>query len=98
MASLRLQQGYRVQLFFFLDEMLHFIANSVGHTLIRKDAFEVTSMDGGASVVLYSENPAELSSWYGAIKERIDQLLDQSVRKTAYTIKWIVLQIVNMKQ
>ena len=38
-------------------------------------------MDGGASVVLYSENPAELSSWYGAIKERIEQLLDQSVRK-----------------
>ena len=36
-------------------------------------------MDGGASVVLYSEKHMELSSWYLAIKERIDQLLDQAV-------------------
>ena len=45
----------------------------------RNNAFEVSSMDGGASVVLYSENKAELLSWYSAIKDRVIMLLEQSV-------------------
>ena len=36
-------------------------------------------MDGGASVVLYSENKGELLSWYSAIKDRVVMLLEQSV-------------------
>ena len=36
-------------------------------------------MDGGASVVLYSENKGELLSWYSAIKDRVVILLEQSV-------------------
>ena len=36
-------------------------------------------MDGGASVVLYSENKVELLSWYSAIKDRVVMLLEQSV-------------------
>ena len=36
-------------------------------------------MDGGASVVLYSENYVELLSWYSAIKDRVVMLLEQSV-------------------
>jgi hypothetical protein len=42
-------------------------------------------MDGGASVVLYSENSGELLSWYTAIKDRITMLLDQSVQNTNFT-------------
>lgn len=45
----------------------------------RSNAFEVSSMDGGASVVLYSENKVELLSWYSAIKDRVVMLLEQSV-------------------
>lgn len=45
----------------------------------RSNAFEVSSMDGGASVVLYSENKGELLSWYSAIKDRVVILLEQSV-------------------
>lgn len=45
----------------------------------RNNAFEVSSMDGGASVVLYSENKGELFSWYSAIKDRVVMLLEQSV-------------------
>ena len=47
----------------------------------RHNAFEVCSMDGGASVVLYSENTAELFSWYSSIKDRIAMLLDHSVSR-----------------
>lgn len=43
-------------------------------------------MDGGASVVLYSENKAELLSWYAAIKDRVVTLLEQSVSQTAPAI------------
>ncbi|XP_048590572.1 gamma-2-syntrophin isoform X2 [Nematostella vectensis] len=53
-----------------------------GEDNLRVNAFEVSSMDGGASVVLYSENSAELLSWYTAIKDRISMLLDQSVNMT----------------
>ena len=45
----------------------------------RSNAFEVSSMDGGASVVLYSENKVELLSWYSAIKDRVILLLEQAV-------------------
>lgn len=45
----------------------------------RSNAFEVSSMDGGASVVLYSENKVELLSWYSAIKDRVVLLLEQAV-------------------
>lgn len=45
----------------------------------RSNAFEVSSMDGGASVVLYSENKVEMLSWYSAIKDRVVMLLEQSV-------------------
>ena len=48
-------------------------------TIDRSNAFEVSSMDGGASVVLYSENKVELLSWYSAIKDRVVMLLEQSV-------------------
>ncbi|KAK3699574.1 hypothetical protein QZH41_014275, partial [Actinostola sp. cb2023] len=50
-----------------------------GEDNLRANAFEVSSMDGGASVVLYSENSGELLSWYTAIKDRIIMLLDQSI-------------------
>ncbi|XP_031555245.1 gamma-2-syntrophin-like isoform X2 [Actinia tenebrosa] len=50
-----------------------------GEDNLRSNAFEVSSMDGGASVVLYSENSGELLSWYTAIKDRISMLLDQSI-------------------
>ncbi|XP_020896203.1 gamma-2-syntrophin isoform X2 [Exaiptasia diaphana] len=50
-----------------------------GEDNLRANAFEVSSMDGGASVVLYSENSGELLSWYTAIKDRITMLLDQSI-------------------
>ena len=46
----------------------------------------MSSMDGGASVVLYSENKEELLSWYGAIKERVDMLLEQWVSSTRVLI------------
>ncbi|XP_068737422.1 gamma-2-syntrophin-like isoform X1 [Montipora capricornis] len=50
-----------------------------GEDSLRNNAFEVSSMDGGASVVLYSENKAELLSWYSAIKDRVIMLLEQSI-------------------
>ncbi|XP_020631141.1 gamma-1-syntrophin-like isoform X1 [Orbicella faveolata] len=50
-----------------------------GEDSLRSNAFEVSSMDGGASVVLYSENYVELLSWYSAIKDRVVMLLEQSV-------------------
>ncbi|XP_067046604.1 gamma-1-syntrophin-like isoform X2 [Acropora muricata] len=50
-----------------------------GEDSLRSNAFEVSSMDGGASVVLYSENKAELLSWYSAIKDRVVTLLEQSI-------------------
>ncbi|KAJ7351795.1 hypothetical protein OS493_035520 [Desmophyllum pertusum] len=50
-----------------------------GEDTLRSNAFEVSSMDGGASVVLYSENKVELLSWYSAIKDRVVMLLEQSM-------------------
>lgn len=50
-----------------------------GEDSLRSNAFEVSSMDGGASVVLYSENKGELLSWYSAIKDRVVMLLEQSM-------------------
>ncbi|KAK2548461.1 Gamma-1-syntrophin [Acropora cervicornis] len=50
-----------------------------GEDSLRSNAFEVSSMDGGASVVLYSETKAELLSWYSAIKDRVVTLLAQSI-------------------
>lgn len=50
-----------------------------GEDSLRNNAFEVSSMDGGASVVLYSENKGELLSWYSAIKDRVVMLLEQSM-------------------
>ena len=47
-------------------------------------------MDGGASVVLYSENKAELLSWYSAIKDRVVTLLEQSVSQTAPAIHFFL--------
>lgn len=50
-----------------------------GEDTLRSNAFEVSSMDGGASVVLYSENKVELLSWYSAIKDRVVLLLEQAM-------------------
>ena len=48
-------------------------------------------MDGGASVVLYSENKAELLSWYSAIKDRVVTLLEQSVSQTTQAIHFFLI-------
>ena len=48
-------------------------------------------MDGGASVVLYSETKAELLSWYSAIKDRVVTLLAQSVSQTAPAIHFFCI-------
>lgn len=50
-------------------------------------------MDGGASVVLYSENKAELLSWYSAIKDRVVTLLEQSVSQTTLAIHFFLFPL-----
>ena len=63
--------------------MCYILLSKLDHNYLlfcyRNNAFEVSSMDGGASVVLYSENKGELLSWYSAIKDRVVMLLEQSV-------------------
>ena len=59
----------------------------------RSNAFEVSSMDGGASVVLYSENKGELLSWYSAIKDRVVMLLEQSVSSNLVVISLFLAKV-----